>query len=471
MTLIPLEQVIEIVFRLEEHVSVEVREGIWPDDLKIAVDELRGKTVVNDEKASSPSLITESAVDTGNIVDSGTTAEEAKENDSSGEPVTEPITSTPKPAPVSQPTPSPSIPLPITSTLSHPPQPTPFTQPLLPTSTPPPHTAVAPLPPPPAHYPYYGYPGYAYAPMQNPHQQPYGGYSSYPAPPLHIPPVPPHPQPHTHGKQPPTPLFTSAPLRSAIDPPKPLVAPIQHSHTPLHHTSPPLPLPHSVPPHPIPPHPIPPKSEDDDLPSYEDMLVQALIEINDPAGVQPRTMFSWMASRYPLQTNFRPSASQALQKAYKRGRFEKSEDGRYRLNIAWEGGSVCYISLSFSGILQLIYLVLLCRLRKGQLVDRKHLRNRQQTRIRHHIRQHRFLTPLGPMAKPHLQPLDNRMPILNSSSSPRNPPPKQSNSRLLGLKAKLRTHRRTRQQPRQHHSTQRRQRTKLGRQRKVFYKR
>ena len=37
--------------------------------------------------------------------------------------------------------------------------------------------------------------------------------------------------------------------------------------------------------------------------------------------------------------NFRPSASQALQKAYKRGRLEKI-GGKYRLNPNWEGGNV-----------------------------------------------------------------------------------------------------------------------------------
>lgn len=38
-------------------------------------------------------------------------------------------------------------------------------------------------------------------------------------------------------------------------------------------------------------------------------------------------------------SNFRPSASQALQKAYKRGRLEKV-GGKYRLNPNWEGGNV-----------------------------------------------------------------------------------------------------------------------------------
>ena len=84
------------------------------------------------------------------------------------------------------------------------------------------------------------------------------------------------------------------------------------------------------------PNPPPP----DDLPSYEEMIVQALKTFSDPDGAAPKDLFSWMASHYPLQTNFRPSASQALQKAFKRGRFLKSTNGRYRLNPSWEGGNV-----------------------------------------------------------------------------------------------------------------------------------
>ncbi|KAF8894711.1 hypothetical protein BD779DRAFT_1669181 [Infundibulicybe gibba] len=57
----------------------------------------------------------------------------------------------------------------------------------------------------------------------------------------------------------------------------------------------------------------------DDLPSYEEMIVEALTDSGDPEGCAPKDLFTWMASRYPLQSNFRPSASQALQKAYKRG--------------------------------------------------------------------------------------------------------------------------------------------------------
>ncbi|KAJ7212005.1 hypothetical protein GGX14DRAFT_621251 [Mycena pura] len=87
------------------------------------------------------------------------------------------------------------------------------------------------------------------------------------------------------------------------------------------------------------PDPPPNSSEDTDLPSYEDMIVEGLTSVGDPEGMAPKDLFNWMAARYPVQSNFRPSASQALQKAYRRGRFEKSTGGRYRLNPNWEGGN------------------------------------------------------------------------------------------------------------------------------------
>lgn len=75
----------------------------------------------------------------------------------------------------------------------------------------------------------------------------------------------------------------------------------------------------------------------DDLPSYEEMIVEAITEMNEPDGTPPKVLFAWMAARYPLQSNFRPSASQALQKAFRRGRLIKSPAGKYRMNPAWEG--------------------------------------------------------------------------------------------------------------------------------------
>ena len=88
-----------------------------------------------------------------------------------------------------------------------------------------------------------------------------------------------------------------------------------------------------------------PDGSTEDLPSYEEMIVNALMEHPDPDGAPPKDLFAWMAARYPLQTNFRPSASQALQKAFKRGRLDKGPGGKYRLNASWEGGSVGLLSL------------------------------------------------------------------------------------------------------------------------------
>lgn len=78
----------------------------------------------------------------------------------------------------------------------------------------------------------------------------------------------------------------------------------------------------------------------EDLPSYEEMLVEALTNCDEGEGCPPKALFLWMAAQYPLQVNFRPSASQALQKAHKRGRFGKNDAGRYFLQRDWEGGSV-----------------------------------------------------------------------------------------------------------------------------------
>jgi hypothetical protein len=60
----------------------------------------------------------------------------------------------------------------------------------------------------------------------------------------------------------------------------------------------------------------------------------------DPTGVPPKVLFQWMETTYPLHSNFRPSASQTLQKAFKRGRLNKSESGKYTINVAWEGSTV-----------------------------------------------------------------------------------------------------------------------------------
>lgn len=168
-------------------------------------------------------------------------------------------------------------------------------------------------------------------------------------------------QPPTQTSQE-TPQLSSYPQRQPLSayPHTPYYAPFSHSHNfPPH---PPAPYAHAAyppsqsgqaafPPFtgvPLPRHPPPIgiASVDhvgipaDDLPSYEDMLVEALTDLNEPDGSAPKSLFTWMASRYPLHSNFRPSASQALQKAFKRGRLEKGSNGKYRLNAGWDGGSV-----------------------------------------------------------------------------------------------------------------------------------
>jgi hypothetical protein len=81
-----------------------------------------------------------------------------------------------------------------------------------------------------------------------------------------------------------------------------------------------------------------------DLPSYEEMIVSALEATDDPEGAPPKSLFAWMQARYPLHVNFRPSASQALQKALKRGRLEKNKEGKYKINRSWSGGSVSVLT-------------------------------------------------------------------------------------------------------------------------------
>jgi hypothetical protein len=109
------------------------------------------------------------------------------------------------------------------------------------------------------------------------------------------------------------------------------------------------------------------------MPSYEEMIVTALEEIGDPEGLAPKTVFDYMSvyvpeleegkiigegidacasdlhRHWPLMHNFRPSASQALQKAFKRGRLEKNST-KYRLNPLWEGGNVSLV-INLDGVI------------------------------------------------------------------------------------------------------------------------
>ena len=146
-----------------------------------------------------------------------------------------------------------------------------------------------------------------------------------PAPPAPVPPMQPL-QPHPQPKFPHQPYGFSPSTAYPYNP-----------YYPAHNTA------YAYPAYNLTPLPPPPEGGNtDDLPSYEEMIVEALSSTTDPEGYAPKDLFTWMASQYPLQSNFRPSASQALQKAYRRGRFEKSSGGKYRLNPAWDGGNVRY---------------------------------------------------------------------------------------------------------------------------------
>ena len=88
------------------------------------------------------------------------------------------------------------------------------------------------------------------------------------------------------------------------------------------------------------------------LPSYETMIVESLQNVGGTRGAAPKEIFNYMIElayfpsvgvkltvystnrHWPLIPNFRPSASQALARALKRGRLLK-EGTLYSLNPAW----------------------------------------------------------------------------------------------------------------------------------------
>ncbi|KAM5533617.1 hypothetical protein V8D89_012730 [Ganoderma adspersum] len=348
--LLPQEQIIEICLLFEAYVPPSVRTAAWPKDLEAAINDLEKKTASLDQSKQSHSHPQYN----GQTVPPQTNG--ASHPSSSNTPPTHQVhppgyyaPSLPLPGPpAEEDPPMGSLRNPAeeakereerekakasasgSATTSHAPSPAPQTNGEASSSTATaPQTEAAQLPGqsqhatlhPPAPYPYahYGYavppqgsqqPAYPHAPYYpSPHayasHYPYPHYPHQP-PPGYPPPPPDHspPPPHPSGQQP---LFNSQPLvRPPIHPPAP-------------------------------PQPPPPSGED--LPSYEEMIVEALVDCGDAEGAAPKDLFTWMASRYPLQTNFRPSASQALQKAYKRGRLEKRSGGKYRLNANWEGGA------------------------------------------------------------------------------------------------------------------------------------
>lgn len=202
-----------------------------------------------------------------------------------------------------------------------------------------------PTPVPPSPYPYapYGYP------LQPPYAPPPGTapQAAYPHSPYYPPPG--------------TPAIGYASRYPGYPPYPPPAHPYPaNTHQHIHQPPPPL-----------------PQNQGEDLPSYEDMIVEALSEIGDPDGAAPKDIFTWIGARWPLQMNFRPSASQALQKAFRRGRLEKRSGGRYRLNPAWEGGAVR------DKLLKLLcsFLMPVCRLRRGPHAVHRRLRRQPMRSI------------------------------------------------------------------------------------------
>ena len=335
LRLLPFEQVIEIVLALDAYAPQHVRAGVWPRDIRAAMRNIGNNTNTNTNtiavvppSSPIPKEPPTAPVDDENRALTGTDTDAPDAQGKSKQSNDDPSTLTPA-----------SILAPPTST-------TPTTAPvldpvLLPFQNPlqpPPSTLhpQGPVPPPPHAYPHaQGALPYPYT--THPPYAPYPGYpGTGPYPPPYPPPAPP---PHVHGHPQSSP-FTSAPL---IRPPGGYnggKSPSGHKDSnPSAAGGGASPVPAAMPGH------VHASASsgipgDVDLPSYEDMLVQALEEFADPAGMPPKVLFQWMAAHYPLQQNFRPSASQALQKAYKRGRLEKSKDGRYRLNSAWGGGAV-----------------------------------------------------------------------------------------------------------------------------------
>ncbi|KNE70606.1 hypothetical protein AMAG_15366 [Allomyces macrogynus ATCC 38327] len=77
------------------------------------------------------------------------------------------------------------------------------------------------------------------------------------------------------------------------------------------------------------------------VPSYEEMIAQAITALGDPQGHPPREIYAWMAMTYGayLPVQFKGSATQALKKAWRKSRFLR-DNRRYRLNPDYQGARV-----------------------------------------------------------------------------------------------------------------------------------
>ncbi|KAF9816346.1 hypothetical protein IEO21_04099 [Rhodonia placenta] len=293
LSLLPQVQIIEICLAFESHVPLHVRNTIWPADLEAAILALRQGTPTpagqaDSTTASQPSHPPPPAFSAADVPSQHAHPPAYHAHEHSRPPMASLMDDSVNSA-EKQGTQDPSPPV---DPAAHSLAPPGVSQPLAP----------------------YPYAPYGYTPQNQPAQPAYPHAPYYPPHP-HLPPLP-----HAYPPPYPYPGYPPHPHASVYSPRGSSAAPMPGPSAPS-------------------PGPPPPPPANDDLPSYEEMIVEALLEMGDPEGAAPKDLFAWMASRYPLQTNFRPSASQALQKAFKRGRLEKRAGGRYRLNAAWEGGA------------------------------------------------------------------------------------------------------------------------------------
>ncbi|KAF8810106.1 hypothetical protein BYT27DRAFT_7232045 [Phlegmacium glaucopus] len=275
LALLPPQQIIEICLTFDVHVPPYVKSTVWPSDINAAIAALH-RTASPSSNDNAPENVLGKSVSIMDSLQSPLHPPTAKEDAPPTEP--QPPDKEPLLAPATPPIQS------NTPVISEPAQPAP------PAQHPHPHPPQPMFP----HQPYGFSPSTAYP--HNPYYPAHGTAYAYP-----------------HS------AYTPYPMQNGY-----------HLHVPPAYPAPSsaynnLPQPEGV--------------NADDLPSYEEMIVEALSSTTDPEGYAPKDLFTWMASRYPLQSNFRPSASQALQKAYRRGRFEKSSGGKYRLNPTWDGGN------------------------------------------------------------------------------------------------------------------------------------
>ncbi|PBK74925.1 hypothetical protein ARMSODRAFT_1013900 [Armillaria solidipes] len=298
LALLPPQQIIEICLTLEFHVPLYVKSSVWPADINAAIATIEGRpsssgTPESDAKNDDPPVM-DSLVDPTEAEEPSEKEQQEPEEKSEDEPPS--VEESKPPEKQGSPTPAPVSKLATSVTT------TAATSTVSP--TPKPAATVVPAPTVrPTAYPHqpYGYHAYPHASYYPQHAWPYP-HLPYPPPPPAV--------PSPYQQPPATPAFPQTSYQNPAPPP---------SSEPTQTTT-----------------------SEDNLPSYEDMIVEALVDANDPDGIAPKDVYAWMAAHYPVQANFRPSASQALQKAFRRGRFEKSGSGKYRLNPEYKGNNVRY---------------------------------------------------------------------------------------------------------------------------------